>query len=232
MVAAVHPAHAAESASTVRYAHHYSALQTTSGTKVPDLTSEVREQKRKVDNLRNIFLKALEGDEYGIAWTEESISGTVQPARKAKELVDAHPYLAWTPAHQSKWAVRGQRRDRSGVGRIRTTLDIPEPRNPNLAPDGRLLADALSIAVQSQSLEHLRPDPSVEVVFEGRHGRPPVILWYPSMALEEVQPPKNVLDAKAAFEKAEEDLARKRTELKMAQEFCAKEKEEWMARDS
>jgi len=48
--------------------------------------------------------------------------------------------------------------------------------------------------------------------------------------LEEVQPPKSLVDAKVAFEKAEEELKRKQADLKSAQEFCTKEKKGWMTK--
>lgn len=75
MVAAVHPNHAQESASTLRYAHQYSALQTSSGSRVSDLTSEVRQQQRRVDGLKRAFESACAGTEHGIAWTPEASSG-------------------------------------------------------------------------------------------------------------------------------------------------------------
>lgn len=232
LVAAVHPRHAVESVSTLRYAHQYSAMQTTSGIRIPELTADCREQKRKVDNLKVAFQKALDGDEYGIAWTLESLSGTVQPTKKAREIIDEHPFLTWTAAHQTKWAVRGQRRDKSGVGRTRASADVPEPRGINDPPDGRLALDVFTAALKMLEETAGRADRCVEVVFEGRHGRPAVALWYPSEALEEVFPPKSLLDAKTALERAEEDLARKKSELKAAQDSCMKERKEWMARDN
>lgn len=36
----------------------------------------------------------------------------------ARQWFDSHPSLSWTAGHQSKAAVRGQRRDRSGIGYI------------------------------------------------------------------------------------------------------------------
>lgn len=227
LVAAVHPAHPVETTSTLRYAKQYSALQTSTGSVVPDLTSEVRTLQRKLDQLKHTFKKAMEGDE-GDGWTKESLTGNVTPTRNAKELIEAHAYLQWTKHHQSKAAVRGQRRDRSTIGRIRTTLDVPEPRLPSDAPDGRLLDEAQRNAEDSVDPDGMQPYRVVEVVFEGRHGRPPTILWYPEPALEEVLPPKALMDALASIEKVEEDIAKKKTDLKAAQDFCKNEQKEWM----
>lgn len=72
MVAAVHPAHAVETASTLRYARQYSALQSTTGSHASQLSSQVRDLQRRVDSLRHAFEKALVGDEHSIAWTLSS----------------------------------------------------------------------------------------------------------------------------------------------------------------
>ncbi|CAK9033262.1 unnamed protein product [Durusdinium trenchii] len=58
MVAAVHPAHPVETASTLRYARQYSALQSTTGSHASQLSSQVRDLQRKVDSLRHAFEKA------------------------------------------------------------------------------------------------------------------------------------------------------------------------------
>eukprot|EP00403_Amphidinium_massartii_P030152 CAMPEP_0178404362 /NCGR_PEP_ID=MMETSP0689_2-20121128/17843_1 /TAXON_ID=160604 /ORGANISM="Amphidinium massartii, Strain CS-259" /LENGTH=721 /DNA_ID=CAMNT_0020025341 /DNA_START=132 /DNA_END=2295 /DNA_ORIENTATION=+ len=192
MVAAVHPDHPAETASTLRYAwQQYSTLQANSNTRASELASEVRSLQRKCDHQRHAFEKALASDEYGLAWTRESLRGTVhcQPKCDIKGIFEAHPYLSWTQAHQSKAAVRGQRRDRSAIGYIKTIVATPPARDPEDKPDGRIPVIAGRYPGGTTS------DRCTEVVFEGRHGRPPVILWYPESALEMVQPPKPLLDA-------------------------------------
>lgn len=226
MVAAVHPSHAVETSSTLRYARQYSELQTSSGGKNSELIAAVREQQRLVDRLRHDLKKSMEGDENEIAWTFESLKGTVQTARNARELVSMHPYLCWTPAHQSKYNVRGQRRDRSGIGRTRQIVTVPTFRETSEPPDGRLVFG------QTKNCDDESCDAIVEVVFEGRHGRPPVTLWYPQSALEEVQPPKKLLDAVAQLEAAEEELTRKRAHLQKVQETSSKQQQEWMAKNS
>lgn len=228
MLAAVHPAHPAETASTLRYARQYSALQNSGGGRVPELTAEVRDLMRRVDALKNTLKSALTGDEHGIPWTIESLSGTVQPTRDARELVAAHPHLSWTSGHQSKYNVRGQRKDRSGIGRTRASAEdgCPPPRDPSETPDGRLVAGSTAVVAGGAPAEKV-----VEVVFEGRHGRPPIILWYPESALETVQPPKALLDAMAKAESAEEELAQKRAELRKAQGSVREQEQEWMAKD-
>mmetsp|Transcript_65141 Transcript_65141/g.121421 ORF Transcript_65141/g.121421 Transcript_65141/m.121421 type:complete len:733 (-) Transcript_65141:41-2239(-) len=223
MVAAVHPDHPQETASTLRYAWQYSALQATSNSRVNELSSEVRSLQRKCDHLRHAFDKALADDEYGLAWTRESLRGTVhcQPKCDIKGLFEVHPYLSWTQTHQSKAAVRGQRRDRSAIGYIRTILAVPPARDPEEKPDGRIV----NMGNQAPSSS----DRCVEVIFEGRHGRPPVILWYPESALEMVQPPKPLLEALAQLEATEAQLSRKKAELDNARKGVDAGRQEWMA---
>jgi len=224
MVAAVHPVHAVETASTLRYAHQYSALQASSNSQIPTLTSELRKQMRRVDELKRVFEAAMAGDEHGLAWTKESLTGTVQPTRWAKELVEAHPHLGWTPAHQSKQIVRGNRKNRDGIGRSRETVDIIKPRRSDEIADGR------PTTMPEAGCDGSSTERAVEVVFEGRNGRPPVILWYPESALEEVQPPKKLIDAMEQLRVAEEELGRKRGELQKAKELNKAEQDEWMAK--
>lgn len=226
MIAAVHPAHPVETASTLRYARQYSCLQASTDTRIPVLTSEVREQMRRVDVLKRAFETALSGDEYGIPWTMESLEGTVQPTRNAREVIEAHSGLAWTPAHQSKSLVRGQRRDRSGIGKISRTLDVAPPRAASDAPDGRPNDHSPTRSPVPSGDEKV-----VEVVFEGRHGRPPVVLWYPESALEVVQPPKKLLDTMQQLKLAEEELLRKKAELVSAKESSTKNEQDWMSKE-
>jgi len=128
MVAAVHPAHEVETASTLRYARQYSALQSTTASAVPQLSKHARDQQRKVDALRVAFEQALAGsDGHGIQWTRESLQGSVhcQPRANAKSFFEGHPHATWTSAHQSKAAVRGSRKNADGVGFITATSDAP-----------------------------------------------------------------------------------------------------------
>eukprot|EP00927_Polykrikos_kofoidii_P014275 TRINITY_DN16246_c0_g1_i2.p1 TRINITY_DN16246_c0_g1~~TRINITY_DN16246_c0_g1_i2.p1 ORF type:complete len:380 (+),score=68.58 TRINITY_DN16246_c0_g1_i2:284-1423(+) len=234
MVATVHPAHAVETASTLRYARQYSSLQSSTSTRLQELTAEVSQQQRRVETLRSAFEQALAGDGEGqIPWTRESLQGPVhcQTGRNARAIFEAHPYLSWTQAHQSKAAVRGQRRDRSGIGCMRAIVDYPTAREPAEKPDGRPAAgSAAAEAVENATAAAAAPpERAVEVVFDGRHGRPAVILWYPESALEVVQPPRSLLEAAEKLEREEAELARKRTDLKKARGHCARERQEWMS---
>lgn len=76
-------------ASTLRYARHYSALQNTSGSHASQLSSQVRDLQRRVDSLRHAFEKALGGDEHSIAWTRESLQGSVHCQPKANARLGA-----------------------------------------------------------------------------------------------------------------------------------------------
>ncbi|CAE8698495.1 unnamed protein product, partial [Polarella glacialis] len=205
MVAAVHPAHAVETASTLRYARQYSALQSSGGGHVSIMSSQVRDLTRKVDSLKHNFEKALQGDEYSIAWTRESLQGSVhcQPKSNCKQCFDMQSHISWSQAHASKAAVRGQRRDRSGVGYITKESII----NPDSDP----------------------PEKECEVTFEGRHGRPNIVLWYPEMALEMVKPPPPLVDAMRKLDDAEQELTRMKNELATAQKEEKARQQEWMA---
>eukprot|EP00929_Paragymnodinium_shiwhaense_P124196 TRINITY_DN9926_c0_g1_i1.p1 TRINITY_DN9926_c0_g1~~TRINITY_DN9926_c0_g1_i1.p1 ORF type:complete len:846 (+),score=180.96 TRINITY_DN9926_c0_g1_i1:142-2679(+) len=230
MVAAVHPAHAVETASTLRYARQYSCLQSSGNSRVTQLAQEVRELQRKVDNLKNLFEKGLaEAAEDGTPWTRESLKGSVhcQPRRNARDFFDEHPYLVWTPNHQSKAAVRGQRRDKSSVGYIRTSVEIPPPRDPADKPDGRPLAAHLAAATASPKDDEVAK--SAEVVYQGRNNRPDTVLWYPEPALDFLQPPRPLLDSMEKLQTVEEEMAVKKAELSKAKSSKQQKQEDWMA---
>lgn len=233
MVAAVHPAHVMETSSTLRYAMQYSCLQSPSKTRMPELVSEVREIQRRVDRLQKEVDIALNGDDSCIQWTLDVLDAFVQPSRFAKDAFENHPHLVWTQAHNSKSLLRGQRRDASGVGRARTTVELVYPRSHSETADGRPLAGSTAAKdiASCRARRDLMPEPAVEVVFEGKNGRPPVVLWYPASALEKVLAPKNILDALSTLKVAEEDLARKRGELQKVKDECKREQQAWMARD-
>eukprot|EP00747_Dinoflagellata_sp_TGD_P080363 gnl/TRDRNA2_/TRDRNA2_160859_c3_seq1.p1 gnl/TRDRNA2_/TRDRNA2_160859_c3~~gnl/TRDRNA2_/TRDRNA2_160859_c3_seq1.p1 ORF type:complete len:511 (-),score=78.76 gnl/TRDRNA2_/TRDRNA2_160859_c3_seq1:50-1426(-) len=230
MVAAVHPAYAAETASTLRYARQYSTLQASASGRIPELASEVRDLQRKVDSLKHAFEKALASDEHQIPWTRESLRGNMhcQSRYNIKDLFEMHPFLEWTQGHQSKAAQRGQRRGTVGIGIARTFADIPPPRHPEEKPDGRRATNGKALPVP-EAIGGDPPDRVVEVVFEGKHGRPPVVLWYPEAALEMVQPPKALLDAMVKLDQNEEELSRKRDELMKARKGEAADQQEWMS---
>eukprot|EP00928_Gymnodinium_smaydae_P031297 TRINITY_DN23009_c0_g1_i1.p1 TRINITY_DN23009_c0_g1~~TRINITY_DN23009_c0_g1_i1.p1 ORF type:complete len:792 (-),score=110.50 TRINITY_DN23009_c0_g1_i1:110-2485(-) len=228
MLAALHPAHSSETAITLRYAKQYSSLQASTNTQIPQLTQEVQKQQRIVDNLKRHLEQVMAGDEHGIPWTWETIEGTVQPTRNARELVEGHPHLVWTQAHQSKHIIRGNRRDRGAIGRIRNTKDVVEPRGANETPDGRPIVGSLDFDAIS---DEMVLDKVAEVIFEGKNGRPSVVLWYPETALESVQPPKKLLDAIDKLKHAEELLTSKRSDLSKAKEERSKEQRAWMAKD-
>jgi len=226
LVATVHPSHPVETASTLRYAKQYSALQASGGSMAATLAAEVRSIQRRVEQLRHELDKAMVGDDNCVGWSRESLHGNVQPTLHAREVTAAHPYLTWTQHHQTKYNVRGQRKDRSGIGRIRQTLEMPPIRDVSEPADGRLVATS-----QPQvGNDAVPPEPSVEVVFEGRHGRPPVVLWFPESALEVVQPPRSLLDAMERLERAEEELSKKRSGLQQARQEDSKREKEWMAK--
>jgi hypothetical protein len=226
MVAALHPAHPVETASTLRYARQYSSLQTSTGTRMPQLTREVRDLQRRVDSMKHTFEKALSGEDNLLNWNRETLKGNVhcQLTINAKELVEEHPYLAWTDSHQSKMTARGRGRgDKSGIGYISFRADIPPPRDPKDKPDGRFVSS-------DGRLQHgTMCDRVVEVTFEGKNGRPPVILWLPEQAVEMLQPPRPLVEALEKMQAAEAELARKQAELQSARKEEAAEQQEWMA---
>merc|ERR1712060_894073 len=95
-------------------------------------------------------------------------------------------------------------------------------RNPDEPPDGRLVAGSSAARASAGSGDGEPPERVMEVVFEGRHGKPPVVLWYPESALESVQPPQKLIDAMEQLKLAEEELARKKSELQKAKECSSK----------
>lgn len=230
MVAAVHPSHPAETGSTLRYARQYSTLQSSSSALVAKLSKEAREIQRRLDKCKAAFEMACSGDEHGIPWTKETLRGSThcQPRVNAniKQVFAAHPYLEWTPQHQSKAATRGKRVDISAIGCARSFVQVPVPRCAEDRPDGRLTQEAVRISQQKNGDTSER---CVEVEFEGKHGRPSVILWYPESAIEMVQPPKPVLDVFMKLEACESELARKREELHKAKKGESAKQEDWMA---
>lgn len=224
MVAALHPAHPVETASTLRYARQYSSLQTSSGTRMPQLAREARDLQRRVDSMKKELEKALAGEENLLNWNRETLKGNVhcQFASNAKELVEEHPYLSWTDSHQSKMTARGRGRgDRSGIGYISFRADVPPPRDAKEKPDGRL--------VKSDMRNGIACDKVVEITFEGKNGRPPVILWIPEHAVEMLQPPRPLVEALEKLQAAEAELGRKQAELHSAKKEEAVEQQEWMA---
>eukprot|EP00927_Polykrikos_kofoidii_P008620 TRINITY_DN13593_c0_g1_i1.p1 TRINITY_DN13593_c0_g1~~TRINITY_DN13593_c0_g1_i1.p1 ORF type:complete len:257 (+),score=54.46 TRINITY_DN13593_c0_g1_i1:25-795(+) len=236
MVAAVHPSHAVESGSTLRYARQYSALQASTGGRATQLTAEVRELQRRVDRLKNQFEKALTADDDGVGWTRESLQGSkhCQAKRNAKEFFEGHPYLCWTQAHQSKASVRGQRRDKSGICWIRSTVDIPPPRNPADKADGRMLnrpevPPPRLAPVDGEKEGALGFERSVECIYEGRHGRADLVLWYVESGLEMVVPPRPLIEALEKLEKDEAEYGRKKAELQKLKDSASKKQEDWMA---
>lgn len=208
MMAAVHPAHPVETGSTLRYARQYSALQASTGSRAQQLTSEVRDAQRKVDGMKKAFDQMLVDESTGISWTRESLKGSThcQPRYNIKGLFDQHPYLTWTTVHQSKASTRSNRAEKGGIGYTRTFTDRPELRDPSDKPDGRK-------ATGAPGTTEGPGERCAEVIFEGKHGRPPTILWYPETALEMVQPPAALAEQFAKLESAEAAVAAKRAEL-------------------
>jgi len=208
MMAAVHPAHPVETASTLRYARQYSALQASTGSRQQQLMTEVRDAQRKLDGMKKAFDQLLVDESTGIAWTRDTLKGSThcQPRYNIKNLFDNHPYLTWTSVHQGKASTRSNRAEKGSIGYTRTFTERPQFRDPSDKPDGRK-------AVGAPGTSDPPGERCAEVVFEGKHGRPPTILWYPETALEMVQPPAELIAQFAKIESAEAAVAVKRAEL-------------------
>merc|ERR1739848_637288 len=78
----------------------------------------------------------------------------------------------------------------NAVGIICEVSGIPPAVATGDAPDGR--------RINFRTAEEIDPEAVPEfgsccrVSYEGRHGHPPVILWYPEAACEDIRPPSEI----------------------------------------
>jgi len=216
MVAAVHPAHPAETLSTLRYAQQYSALQSDVSSKIPKLAAEVRNFGREIDAMRFRFSSMLQSFSGSEVWTRDTIiQRVVRVRRDAHQLFNGHPYLEWIDAHKSRLGLRD-------LGVIRTEVDRPEPRAEDQDADGRRVQPITDVELEDV------PEPSVEVVYAGRHGRPAKVLWFVLSALEEVPPPSQIGQRLEELENAEVRYQRMQCQLRSAKELFAAQQKTWM----
>merc|ERR1719181_1854745 len=100
------------------------------------------------------------------------------------------------------------------MGVVRDTVPIPPKWEPNDKEDGRRHQFRDTSVDDGDDVE--ATGNVVKVQYEGKHGHPPVTLWYPEAALEEIAPPQEMQrllrEAEAASEqlKAKQQLLRQR----------------------
>eukprot|EP01062_Namystynia_karyoxenos_P026159 TRINITY_DN20422_c0_g1_i1.p1 TRINITY_DN20422_c0_g1~~TRINITY_DN20422_c0_g1_i1.p1 ORF type:complete len:718 (+),score=224.07 TRINITY_DN20422_c0_g1_i1:99-2156(+) len=218
MVATLHPSHRLETISTLRYAQQYSSLQSDLSSRIPVMQNAVREQDRVV------FKAAKElADSCASAsppWTRAALKArAVRSSRDARTITTAHPLLEWTDRHRAKWG---------DVGAVELVCDVPPPPHP-LAPesDGRRSLGAHATQARGADAGACQ---CAQVVFQGRHGRPPTTLWFPVDALDDVPAPRRLKEILAELESAEEELARRKAALEQAKKAFAELQDKWMRR--
>lgn len=216
MVAAVQPAHPAETLSTLRYAHEYSTLQSDLSTKIPKLKSQVRQLQQRRETLArefDAFCFHINMQSRGMKWDKSTVNERhVRVKRTAKQLFEGHPYLRWSDGHEGKLNI-------NAVGIAQDVCSVPPVVTCDDMPDGRrhVFRDG-----GSEELGHV-----TRVVYAGRHGHPPVILWYPEAALEDITPPKEVRRLLTEAEEALAQLQMKQAQLRELEKQFAAQRQHW-----
>jgi len=204
MVAAIQPKHHAETLSTLRYAHAYSSLQSDLSTRIPKLKSQVRQLQQRRDFLIQQFDSlcfSINLQSRGQRWDKASLSDRrVKLRRTARQSFVNHPYLKWIDAHEGKLNI-------GAVGSVRDVVDAPPARDRGDIVDGRLCV--FEEVGEEESIGNV-----VKVFYEGRHGFPPTLLWYPEAALEDIKPPEVIKKVLKDAEVASAALKTKRALLR------------------
>mmetsp|Transcript_48179 Transcript_48179/g.111629 ORF Transcript_48179/g.111629 Transcript_48179/m.111629 type:complete len:603 (-) Transcript_48179:88-1896(-) len=220
MIAAVQPTHPAETLSTLRYAQAYSSLQSDLSTRIPRLRVRVRSLQFQMEAARLAFDTRCEEINANSRfakvqrWSRDALSQhLVRAGRHSEDSFQQHPYLCWTDAHYTK-AVLGM------VGTLEEACDVPPPRSTNELPDGRRCSH--------RPVAEVQPSRSAQVRFEGKHGHPATVLWFPLEALEDVMPPQHLTELLTALERAETAFLHKKRQLEEAQRSFAEQQQRMM----
>lgn len=219
MIASVNPLHSAETLSTLRYAQAYSSLQSDLSTKIPRLKAMLRTLQRQMEKARyeldSLCLDINTNSRSGrtTEWSRDTLrSRVVRIARRGQEHFQNHPFFKWTDAHEMK-AVLGQ------AGILEETCARPPEREAEEPEDGRRRQFREPGSASSTC---------ARVIFAGRHGYPPVQLWFPEEALEDVTPHPRLRELLTTFEKAEIAFQQKQAQLDATVKAFAAQQQQWM----
>eukprot|EP00441_Pelagodinium_beii_P037550 CAMPEP_0197627366 /NCGR_PEP_ID=MMETSP1338-20131121/6003_1 /TAXON_ID=43686 ORGANISM="Pelagodinium beii, Strain RCC1491" /NCGR_SAMPLE_ID=MMETSP1338 /ASSEMBLY_ACC=CAM_ASM_000754 /LENGTH=574 /DNA_ID=CAMNT_0043198069 /DNA_START=101 /DNA_END=1823 /DNA_ORIENTATION=+ len=218
MIAAVQPAHPAETLSTLRYAQAYSSLQSDLSTKIPKLKLQARALHRHMESTKNAFenlcFEINVNGRTSSHWNRQSVRQRMVKVRRGAEyFFKNHPYLRWTDTHDTKATLHM-------VGVVTAVLEVPPTRDPEDPADGRRLT-------HREVAEGEWWSASVQVQYAGRHGYHATLLWFPSDSLEDVLAPSRLRELLMAFEKAETAYLQKQEQLREAQHAFAAQQAEW-----
>jgi len=221
MIAAVQPAHPAETLSTLRYAHEYSSLQSDLSSRIPKLKQQVRQLQHRRETLARDFDTLCFHINFqskgSLKWDKSTLSERhVKITRTAKQSFNRHPYLKWIDAHDSKLNI-------NAVGIVHEIVPIPPATMPDEdVPDGRRRGFRQVDEGQEQELGNV-----VRVLYGGRHGYPPVILWYPEAALEDIMPPREIKKLVSELESVSVQLHAKQSQLRELEVQFSAQRHHW-----
>lgn len=223
MVAAVQPAHTAETLSTLRYAHEYSCMGSNDlDARIHRLAEEVRELRHRqlpimMSHLDELLFKVNFQGRVVVKWSRQALnSRAVRLSKEAQAHFEGHPFLRWTDAHQGKMTM-------GVLGYVRRVVSgappVPTGEDPE---DGR---------VRLQPTDAAAPRVSLEVVFENRSGRTETVLWCPDAAVNTVDPPRDLRAAARRLSEGEQSLLQKEALLSNLRLQLEEQHRRWMESD-
>eukprot|EP00441_Pelagodinium_beii_P044135 CAMPEP_0197651688 /NCGR_PEP_ID=MMETSP1338-20131121/33668_1 /TAXON_ID=43686 ORGANISM="Pelagodinium beii, Strain RCC1491" /NCGR_SAMPLE_ID=MMETSP1338 /ASSEMBLY_ACC=CAM_ASM_000754 /LENGTH=596 /DNA_ID=CAMNT_0043226395 /DNA_START=50 /DNA_END=1840 /DNA_ORIENTATION=- len=235
MVAAVQPAHAAETLSTLRYAHQYSMYGSS------DLDARVHQATERCRSLRTSDLPRAQNEfdeilfkinfqgRVAAKWNLATLRNqAVRITLESQALFGSNPFFTWTDAHQGKAFLRT-------VGYIRQSVSGPPPA-PERADleDGRVVledqpqrADAPFGVWWPPAI----PLESLEVVFPGHNGRSDTVLWCPAGAVANADAPRSLREAFGKLQRVEERLQAGESSLATLCQQLSEQQQRWMEED-
>lgn len=223
MVATVNPKHRAESLSTLRYAHDYSALQSNLGNRIAKVTQQVCCLKERVKRAKydvDSILDRLQTNRV-ILPTPLGTGRLVKAKRDVRKVFHAHRRTCkWTDRHDTKSGP-------TDIGFVLSSNTGMPPRDRGDPPDGRPLRTANDDAEAQQPARTPDVLAVAEVVFPGRHGWPDTVLWYPEEALETVRLPAELVLKLRCLQQAEAELAPCQAELSILLVKFVDQQREW-----
>lgn len=226
MVAAVQPAHAAETLSTLRYAHSYSMY--CSGdldARVHRLTERCRSLKAfdlpsAQNELDEILFKINFQGRIAVKWHVAMLRNlAVRFTPESQALFDSNPFLTWTDAHRGKASL-------GTVGYIRQSVSGRPP-----APDRADLQDGRVVLEEERQIADESHLQSLEVVFPGNNGRTDTVLWCPRVAVANVDAPRKLREAFRRLQNVENALLEKESSLAILYQKLLEQQQRWIDED-